>query len=375
MSSNKATVRLIKHLMSSTDSETEEEACDSGYIWNNPDFQRHFPLLSDKDEEEEQTYAEFVDMGQRPPNAEGTGRFPLTRQRSTIEILDLRTVKNDNRLTDRLSLFLESFFDNQIKVHRSKAPLRFVEGTKDRDPPSIIDGKEQIEFPLTNSCADNGDVLVDVWSILDVLMEYVGKNEYSLVALVDIGIGETCDDSKTAAGIMEVLGRACGDRVAVVNSASNDMEIFGTVAHELLHTMGFDHTCTHWKCLMNPSVVAADEPYCPLFLAPHNLKKLELFLRQQRKRDVTGFLLRRYRCLYSNWNKIFTAADDESSSSDTKESQAQAQIGFLWLERMITFLEQEKLTSAGDGTTETSSRKNLVRENASGGRRRKRVKN
>ena len=80
-------------------------------------------------------------------------------------------------------------------------------------------------------------------------------------------------DEGEAEEIAEVLGRACGDRVAVVQcyQGVSDIELFGTIAHELLHTMGFDHT-TYWRCLMNPSCYDTEW----LFLAPHNLKKLRV---------------------------------------------------------------------------------------------------
>ena len=122
--------------------------------------------------------------------------------------------------------------------------------------------------------------------------------------------------------VAEVLGRACGDRVAVVQCypGVRDIELFGTIAHELLHTMGFDHT-THWRCLMNPSCY--DDEW--LFLAPHNLKKLKLFLSQE---SNSSFVLDRYKRLLSIWWEVF----EDASCDDVKKH-------YAWLEEKVAFLE------------------------------------
>ena len=128
-----------------------------------------------------------------------------------------------------------------------------------------------------------------------------------------------------------MLGRACGDRVAVVQCYPGvaDIELFGTIAHELLHTMGFDHT-THWRCLMNPSCY--DEEW--LFLAPHNVKKLKLFLSQEAN---PRFVLDRYKRLLSVWWEVFEEPEQGGAASDDDECDERKH--YAWLAEKVALLE------------------------------------
>ena len=279
-------------------------------------FQKlHAPLLKPKQRwglEEEQTFAEFVDMGKREPNAQGTGRAKLTSQRRRLGLLNLakRTMGSD-RLR-RLNLFLEAFLG--LEPVQSASTGLSVRASK--NSASIIDSTAGVSFPLRlfrNGC-------VDVFSVFDVLVEYVAPSDFNLLAVVEQPLGEMVSDDGEAEEVAEVLGRACGDRVAVVQCypGVRDIELFGTVAHELLHTMGFDHT-THWRCLMNPSCY--DDEW--LFLAPHNLKKLKLFLSQE---GNASFVLDRYKRLLSVWWEAFEEGCDEKKH-------------YAWLEEKVALLE------------------------------------
>jgi hypothetical protein len=73
-----------------------------------------------------------------------------------------------------------------------------------------------------------------------------------------------------------VMGRACGDRVACIslNCCDSIRTLLSTIIHELLHTIGFDHS-TSERCVMN-AIMSTDEDEC-VFLCLTNLKKLKFF--------------------------------------------------------------------------------------------------
>ena len=190
----------------------------------------------------------------------------------------------------------------------------------------MIEDKERgTGFPLK---VLNGG-FADVFSVFDVLVEYVSPKDYTLVALVDIPIGEEFEDGDDEGDdlvVEEVLGRACGDRVAVVHcdTKTEDVVLFTTIAHELLHTMGFDHT-TFWTCLMNPGIPHPDDGSPCVELAPHNLKKLQLFLQLENNDD---FVIQRCRKLKSVWYEVFPR-----KSRPVKDA-------YEWLNGKIRFLGQ-----------------------------------
>ena len=275
-----------------------------------------------EDEQEEQTFAEFQDMGKRPPNLDGTGRFLLTPERRTIAVLNLckRSSLSEERLS-RLSAYLRCFLQLDVAQSAASGELSMLASKRKTD---IVDHKQGIVFPLR--VLRGG--LTDVFSLFDVMVEYVGHQDYALLALVDVKLGEEIEDNVEVA---EVLGRACGDRVAAVQcyAGMSDVELFGTATHELLHTCGFDHT-TFWRCLMNPAldcqVWQAGDPNVgsQLFLAPHNLRKLMHFL--HRDEDNT-WVLSRYKHLKSQWWSFFDKSSQEASAH------------FLWLQTKIKALE------------------------------------
>ena len=115
----------------------------------------------------------------------------------------------------------------------------------------IEDKEKKLAYPLKKIRKNR----IEVFSLLDVLSEYVGKEDYSLVCFIDHPIAEVGNPD-------ELAGRACGDRVAAVNTKQNKFSLCNTVAHELLHTLGFDH-CNDWLCLMNPYMSNEVNYLCP----------------------------------------------------------------------------------------------------------------
>jgi hypothetical protein len=152
-----------------------------------------------------------------------------------------------------------------------------------------------------NSTAEDALFTCDVFSIFDALTYFAKEPYMSILALVDLRIGE--DDGE--GWYSEVLGRACGDRVAVVTIKDMDLhsnlqckEIISTCVHECSHTIGFDH-CNSFQCVMN----ARGEDFW-ILLSPCNLRKLKAF-HKIKDGDFTFVLERDKRLL-----KILTEIED-----------------------------------------------------------------
>ena len=224
----------------------------------------------------------------------------------------------------RLTTFLQAFFFEVLTVELSSKATSLL--LSNDDGTIMIEDKERgTGFPLKLL---NGG-FADVFSVFDVLVEYVSPKDYTLVALVDIPTGEEFEDDDDEGDdlvVEEVLGRACGDRVAVVHcdTKTEDVVLFTTIAHELLHTMGFDHT-TFWTCLMNPGIPHPDDGSPCVELAPHDLKKLQLFLQLENNDD---FVIQRCRNLKSVWYEVFPR-----KSRPVKDA-------YEWLNGKIRFLGQ-----------------------------------
>ena len=187
------------------------------------------------EEEEEQSVAEFIDFGQREPNEDGTGRWLLTPDRRTVRLVDMGCTKGST--TDCLLMMLNAFFGGKLVFELADCPIsKRKQDYENRKLPGVK-GKS-----------------VEIWSVLDKLIPELAADDYALVAITPWQLFE----DEEGEGI-EVLGRACGDRVAVVWVPSKpDLEytfynIVATALHEILHTCGFDHT-TDRICLMNPSL-------------------------------------------------------------------------------------------------------------------------
>ena len=114
---------------------------------------------------------------------------------------------------------------------------------------------------------------IDVFSLFNVLFEYVEKDCFSILAVTDVIIGDPDIPKET------IFGRACGDRVAVIScfdELSNRRLSFREVAltgiHELLHTLGLDH-CVLWKCIMN-AYCSSQDADDEVLLCPLDMKKI-----------------------------------------------------------------------------------------------------
>ena len=156
-------------------------------------------------ENELQSVEEFEKMGLHKPNAEGTGRNLITSSRKKIYLMKL----GNKIIVDfaNLSEIMLAYFGMEILILKSPLKLGVIDKTI-----SIIDAKKKISFPLKHI----KNTRIDVFSMFDVLVEYVPKDCYSLVTVTDYEIY----DPEIPKNF--IYGRACGDRVAVIH----DLGIF-----------------------------------------------------------------------------------------------------------------------------------------------------
>ncbi|KAJ3139079.1 Asparagine synthetase domain-containing protein 1 [Physocladia obscura] len=234
--------------------------------------------LEDSDDEISQSFAEFVEMGKQAPNAEGTGRFLVgDDSRNCIYILLLK----DAAIDLMLEKFLAAFFQS-IPIRLIHTELQAKIKSKGRNRTSLVDKMRGFEFPLeTNKLG-----AIDVFSLFDVLSEYLPIDAFTAIFVADLPIFDPCDPTAT------IGGRACGDRIAVLSTKNvSQRELFQTCAHELLHTFGVDH-CEAWHCIMNPCIPevvqdACMEP-CPVDIRKIAIAipKLDLEKRWQQLLDV-----------------------------------------------------------------------------------------
>ena len=234
------------------------------------------------DDEEEQTFHDYIDISKRNPNANGTGRWKLNNKRYKILLIYLyeSTIPNMNLIND-LKNFLKAYVQLDIdicilqaKLDINKKQIELIKPNDNNINMTIINDDVYGTYPLTFlpiitkiGAKKSIRYAIEVFSLFDVLAHYVKEPYISSVTLVEHTLAEQYDE-----GVQEVLGRACGDRVCCVSVPNNESrELFGTAVHELLHTIGFDH-CNSFKCVMN--AIAAETT---LHLSPPNLRKLMLF--------------------------------------------------------------------------------------------------
>ena len=208
--------------------------------------------------DDNQSLEEFVEMGKRRPNAKGTGRFKLTKQRSKVLVLYF----GDSNLeyAQTLCSFVEAFLLLDVAFESQMGAVE-VENSSFR----LDDQVHDIEVSKKKR-GKKTSYSIDVFSIFDALVHKVkqrGSPYYSVVGLFD--------ESLTEEG-GEILGRACGDRVCCINLplCNTKQLFFSTTCHEIMHTMGVDHNSDD-RCLMNP--IAVDEEEW-MFLSLLNIQKL-----------------------------------------------------------------------------------------------------
>lgn len=235
----------------------QKKALGSGYcteMWN-PKLAKLYPKalkqnLDDGNLTISQSYDDFIDFGTRLPNEEGTGRFIVGMEnRSTIHLMYLKGSVIDTKIEE----FISTYF--QLPVVSTVTELSFQTKSNKR---SFSDTSQHMNYPLKSIKKK-----LDVFSIFDVLVEYLPANAYTGCLLVDFPIAEDGDT---------IYGRACGNRVAVVSSDgihTDRRNYILIIIHELLHTFGVDH-CESFACIMNP--MNSDEN--TLELCPSELRKL-----------------------------------------------------------------------------------------------------
>lgn len=292
------------------------------------------------EDEEEQTYDEYVDMGKRNPNANGTGRWKLNNNRYKILLIYLYESMTPNmNLINDLKNFLKAYIQLDIEICILQTELDINKKQISINDNNIninminkdIYGTYPLKFlPITTKIKTKKSIrrAIEVFSLFDILTHFVKQPYITSVTLVEHSLAEQCDET-----VHEVLGRACGDRVCCVSVPNNESrELMGTTVHELLHTLGFDH-CNSFKCVMN--AIAAETS---LHLSPPNLRKLMLFhglYKSDRNRcRVTKamsysatektFMLTRYEELL----KVLTSFSPELYEEDC-----------LWLRQMISALK------------------------------------
>ncbi|KAL7579809.1 hypothetical protein ACA910_021941 [Epithemia clementina (nom. ined.)] len=275
------------------------------------------------EQEEEQTFRQFMEMGKREPNERGTGRWKIEpNRRWTIAILPM-DVGVSTELVQQLQVYLRAFFHGlPVEIHQQAFQVDICNG-KLVCPRAIMSSKKKRQttrqlFPLRH-CWIDGEEHLEVFSLFDVMVPYfVLDHHYCVMGLTSHNLAEEWMDhdnrsennassssSSTTYHSTPVLGRACGDRVCVVSVNNNDGDqaagsktsrrnaaaavavavaananatnagihatLLATCTHEILHCFGLDH-CTSFACVMNAQSSMAQEEEC-LFLSPLNLKK------------------------------------------------------------------------------------------------------
>ncbi|CAJ1962133.1 unnamed protein product [Cylindrotheca closterium] len=353
------------------------------------------PEAIDEDDEE-QSFRQFVDMGKREPNARGTGRWLVTRERNSIAIVCIGDV--EEATVQGVKSYLSAFFYGrmQVELHSSFPNVHVQEddksisskekGTKKdknakpKDDSTLIMGSYAYSVQQANV---DGELCFEVFSLFDMLAYAVDDDEkhsnpyYCVIALVNHGLCEQVDDEYLA-----VLGRACGDRVCVVdarhasattkkgthiskNSVSvtqtvakrNLRTLLATTAHETLHCFGLDH-CITWQCLMNSHQVDEHEF---LFLSPLNLKKLVYAMlppSDQTKQGNDTMLVNRY--VIQRYNALGGVLKSLGFSKDA-----------TWAYRKASLVEEATKGSGGGRNVAPVSSRNNTRDHHGGGSRKK----
>jgi hypothetical protein len=252
-------------------------------------------------DEEEQSFLDFVDAGKRNPNAAGTGRWKLTKKRNKILFMFIgKTILDLDKTMINLKEYIQSFMNMDVdfknlgdcynlcdkKISIENQEYGFITFGAPRK------GGKKKRRKLITEIHENA---VDVFSLFDILVDLAKEPYASVLCCIDCLLFERDDDTGEA---HEVMGRACGDRVACVSmhestyrGDENLKGFLSTSIHELLHTMGFDH-CNSWKCVMNAIAPTDEEDNC-LFLSPVNLRKFKLL--HKIGDEDTSFLLDRYK--------------------------------------------------------------------------------
>ena len=155
-------------------------------------------------EEEEQSYDEFVDMGQREPDEEGRGRWKLSSSRRTLALVPVRQQHKSAQWTraEDVAVWLRAFLGvevailSELTIAKSSGG-RKKKGSKKAESYVLEDRRASVGFPLRSVHAVNEDgermEAVDVFSLLKVAEEYVNSDHFSALFLVDVPLAEEVD--------------------------------------------------------------------------------------------------------------------------------------------------------------------------------------
>lgn len=219
------------------------------------------------EDEVEQTYEDFEEIGKRNPNKKGTGRYKLCKGRDRIAVYYFGSSRNVPKNLDLYLGYLSDFLLLEVDYFERFDALdpntnTFTLNGQEYDVP--IEPLRGCKVGATKRKKAKVESKLDVFSLFDVLVHVAKKPYFSVLGLFDCTLVE--EDQ-------EVLGRACGNRVCCISLLSCDSLpcLIATSCHELLHTMGFDHN-TSERCVMN---AIGSEDW--LFLSRTNLRKLQLF--------------------------------------------------------------------------------------------------
>ena len=268
------------------------------------------PEGSIHEEDAEQSYASFLNMGRRSPNLKGTGRHKLGGLRDCIAILPIGDVAQGT--VDAASDIVSAFFSGYLSVQC--LPSLCLRRQKKNGEVKIL-AKEKCFRALKCRFASGCRGLtkfkpIEVFSLFDVLVDFVEYHHVSVLAIVSSPLVEEGESS-----VFDVLGRACGDRVACVSTIDSvgtkvDLKsLCVTALHELLHTIGIDHA-VYFRCLMNSQQPEYAEEL--ISLCPLNLRKILLVLEEGAfitRADAEDVALSRYKKLLGVFEQYGFASD------------------------------------------------------------------
>ncbi|CAD8153842.1 unnamed protein product [Paramecium pentaurelia] len=234
---------------------------------------------------------DFEKMGHQVPNEEGTGRISIKKNFDTIGIINLSLEKQLN--INDIKQWINTYLRLRTTVINLNLALYY-----DKQQFYIEDLKQKKKYKLKKNKLEH----IDAFSIFDVLIKIKPKHICSLIAIIDQNIFDPLQPDSN------IIGRACGDGVCVVQFQENQKVFYGTIVHELMHTIGFDH-CYLWNCLMNEDVDSSS-----LHLCVNDLEKLSM---------IKNFnIVKRYKSLLGFYKKM-------GFQEECK-----------WIQNMIEILEQ-----------------------------------
>lgn len=216
------------------------------------------------DDEENQTYESFVEIGNRNPNAQGTGRFKLIKSRREILVVYFGSKTNLPVHLSEFLLFLSAFVQFEVQYEEQLDAINHK--TRQMTLDEVVYDISVATPSKKKARTSQSQTSIDVFSLFDVLVHKAKKPFFTVVGLFDSILTE---DGQ------QIIGRACGDRVCCISLpyCSSIRTLMATTCHEVLRTMGFDHNTVD-RCVMN--AIAEDEAEW-LFLSRLNIQELQLF--------------------------------------------------------------------------------------------------